>query len=48
MRAALALKRGRPTDPLLDAVAQMCEQGMSVKEILRHQSRGYDRLDAYG
>jgi hypothetical protein len=48
VRRSLPLRRGRPNDPRLDAAMVMLEQGKKVSEILRSQSRGFDRLDNYG
>ena len=48
LRRALPLRRGRPNDPRVDAAVRMFEQGKSVKEILRLQTRGFDKLDTYG
>lgn len=48
VRRELPLRRGRPNDPRLDAAMHLLEQGRSVKEILRLQTRGFDKLDTYG
>jgi hypothetical protein len=48
LRRALPLRRGRPNDPRIDAAVRMREQGKSVQEILRLQTRGFDKLDTYG
>jgi len=48
LRRALPLRRGRPNNPRIDAAVRMLEQGKSVKEILRIQTRGFDKLDTYG
>lgn len=48
VRRELPLRRGRPNDPRIDAAVRMLEQGKSVKEILRLQTRGFDKLDTYG
>jgi hypothetical protein len=48
VRQTLPLRRGRPNDPRIDAAMRMREQGKSVKEILRLQIRGFDKLDTYG
>jgi hypothetical protein len=47
VRRALPPKRGRPNDPRIDAALRMVAEGKTVKEILRHQTRGFDKLDAY-
>ncbi len=47
-RQTLPPRPGRPNDPRLDAAMRMIEQGKTVKEILRLQTRGFDKLDAYG
>ena len=48
VRREFPLRRGRPNDPRIDAAMRMFEQGKTVKEILRLQTRGFDKLDAYG
>jgi hypothetical protein len=48
VRNALPIRRGRPNDPRLDAAMRLLEQGKTVREILRLQTRGFERLDAYG
>jgi hypothetical protein len=48
LRQALLLRRGRPNDPRIDAAVRMLEQGKSVKEILRFQTRNFDKVDTYG
>ena len=48
VRREFPLRRGRPNDPRIDAAIRMLEQGMSIKEILRFQTRGFDTLDTYG
>ena len=42
------LRRGRPNDPRIDAAVRMHEQGKSIKEILRLQTRNFDKVDTYG
>lgn len=48
IRRELPPKRGRPTDPRLDAAAQMVQQGQSPKDVLRTQIPGFESLDTYG
>ncbi|MGC2210383.1 MAG: hypothetical protein WA532_09765 [Candidatus Korobacteraceae bacterium] len=48
VRRELPLRRGRPNDPRIDAAVRMLEQGKSVREILKFQARGFDKLDTYG
>jgi hypothetical protein len=48
LRRALPLKRGRPTNPLIDDALRMHEQGKPVEEILRFKVRGFDKLDTWG
>jgi hypothetical protein len=48
VRVELPLRRGRPNDPRIDAAIRMLEQGKTVKEVLRFQTRGFERLDTYG
>jgi len=48
VRRALPLRRGRPNDPRIDAAMRMLEQGKSIREILRLQTRGFEKLDTYG
>ena len=48
VRRELPLRRGRPNDPRIDAAVRMLEQGKSVKEILRLQTRNFDKVDTYG
>ena len=48
VRRALPLRRGRPNDPRIDAAVRMLEQGKSIKEILRLQTRNFDKVDTYG
>jgi hypothetical protein len=45
---ALPLRRCRPNDPRIDAAVRMFEQGRTVKETLRLQISGFDKLDTYG
>ncbi len=48
VRREIPLKRGRPNDPRIDAAVRMLEQGKSIKEILRLQTRNFDKVDTYG
>ena len=48
VRRELPLRRGRPNNPRIDAAVQMLEQGKSIKEILRLQTRNFDKVDTYG
>jgi len=48
VRKELPPRRGRPNDPRIDAAMRMLEQGKPTKEILRLQTRGFDKLDEYG
>jgi len=48
VRRGLPLRRGRPNDPRIDAAVRMLEQGKSIKEILRLQTRNFDKVDTYG
>jgi hypothetical protein len=48
VRRQLPPRQGRPNDPWLDTAARMIEQGKSIKEVLRAQLPGFDRLDDYG
>ena len=48
VRKELPPRRGRPNDPRIDAAVRMFEQGKPTKEILRLQTRGFDKLDDYG
>ena len=48
LQRSLPLRRGRPNDPRIDAAVRMLEQGKRVNEILRLQTRGFDKLDTYG
>jgi hypothetical protein len=48
VRRELPLRRGRPNDPRIDAAVRMREQGKSIKEILRLQTRNFDKVDTYG
>jgi hypothetical protein len=48
VRSALPPRRGRTNDPRIDAAVQMSANGKSVKEILRIQIPGFDKLDSYG
>ena len=48
IRKQLPPRRGRPNDPRLDAAVQMAQQGMTVREVLRSQIEGFDKLDTYG
>ncbi len=48
VRRELPLRRGRPNDPRIDAAVRMVEEGKSIKEILRLQTRNFDKVDTYG
>jgi hypothetical protein len=48
IRHELPPKRGRPNDPRVDAAVRMVQQGMTVKDVLRSQLPGFDRMDTYG
>ena len=48
VRRELPPKRGRPNDPRLDAAARMVQEGKLVKDVLRLQIPGLDKMDAYG
>lgn len=48
IRRELPPRRGRPTNPQIDAALGMLRQGKTVREILRAQVRGFDQLDTYG
>lgn len=48
IRRELPPKRGRPNDPRLDEAAQMVEQGKLVRDVLRAQIPGFERMDTYG
>jgi hypothetical protein len=47
VRAQLRLRRGRPTDPLLDSACALLKQGKAVAEVLRSQIPGFATLDPY-
>ncbi len=47
MRAQFPMRRGRPTDPLLDAACRMVKEGKSVSEVLSSQIKDWDTLDPY-
>lgn len=48
VRRELPLRRGRPNDPRIDAAVRLLEQGKSIKEVLRLQTRNFDKVDTYG
>lgn len=48
IRQELPPRRGRPNDPRIDAAVRMVQQGRPVKDVLRSQIPGFDRLDTYG
>jgi len=48
VRRTLPPRRGRPNDPRIDSAMQMIEEGKTVKEVLRSQVPGFDKLDIYG
>jgi hypothetical protein len=41
------LRRGRPTDPLIDAACDRVREGNSVPEVLRSQIPNWRKLDPY-
>lgn len=45
--AQFPLRRGRPTDPLLDDAYNKVEGGMTYTDVLRGQIPNYDALDPY-
>lgn len=47
IRAQFPLRRGRPTDPLLDRACGLLRQGKSVAEVLRSQIPGFETFDTY-
>ena len=47
IRAQFPLRRGRPTDPLLDRACGLLRQGKSVPEVLRSQIVGFETADPY-
>jgi hypothetical protein len=48
VRRSLPLRRGRPNNPRIEAAVRMLEQGKSIKEVLRLQTRNFDKVDTYG
>ena len=48
VRRELPPKRGRPNDPQIDSAVQLVQQGKTVKQVLRLQIPGFDKLDTYG
>lgn len=44
---AYPLKRGRPTDPLIDEACELLGHGKTVPTVLRKQIRDWQKLDAY-
>jgi len=48
IRRELPPRRGRPNDPQIDAAVRLVQQGKTVKDVLRLQIPGFDRLDTYG
>jgi hypothetical protein len=47
VRTQLRMRRGRPTDPLLDRACGLLRQGKSVADVLRAQIPRYDTRDKY-
>jgi hypothetical protein len=47
VKAQFPLKRGRPTDPLMDAACRMVQQGLTVPEVLKSQIPDWDKQDPY-
>ena len=48
VRRGLPPRPGRPNDPQIDAAVRLVQQGMSLKDVLRLQIPGFERLDTYG
>jgi hypothetical protein len=48
IRQELPPRRGRPSNPQIDAALAMLHQGKTVRDILRTQIQGFDQLDTYG
>lgn len=48
VRRHLPPRPGRPNDPSIDSAVRMMQQGMAIKEVLRRQVPGFDKLDTYG
>ena len=47
IRAQFRLRRGRPTDPLLDRACELVKRKKSFPEVLRLQIPDFDSLDPY-
>ena len=41
-------RRGRPNDPQIDSAVRLVQEGKTVKQVLRLQIPGFDKLDTYG
>jgi hypothetical protein len=48
VRRQLPPRPGRPNDPQIDAAFRLVQQGRTVKDVLRLQIPGFERLDTYG
>ena len=48
IRCQLPPQRGRPCDPKTEAALELIREGKTVRQVLRLQVRGFDRLDSYG
>ena len=48
VRQALPPRPGRPNDPQIDSAVRLVQQGKTVKQVLRLQIPGFDKLDTYG
>ena len=47
LRRELPPRPGRPNDPRLDAAVRLIKRGKSVRQVLRIQIPGFERLDVY-
>jgi len=48
VRRELPPKRGRPNDPQIDSAVRLVQRGKTIKQVLRLQIPGFDKLDTYG